>query len=104
MGAAVPGDLVRFQVVFWLTSSTNASYLHVSTVKVRQTYRAPSSACLAQAFILFRRISRIQPLLPACLHFMPAGYIASSYSVQKIQEFRLQHFMYNLVELHVQRV
>ncbi|CAK0770461.1 hypothetical protein CVIRNUC_003769 [Coccomyxa viridis] len=33
MGAAVPGDLVRFQVVFWLTSSTNASYLHVSTVK-----------------------------------------------------------------------
>ena len=44
---------------------------------------------------------------PCYLHvftFMPAGYIASSYSVQKIQEFRLQHFMYILVELHVQRV
>ena len=36
MGDDVPGDLVRFQVVFWLTSNINASYLHVSTVKVRQ--------------------------------------------------------------------
>ena len=34
MGDDVPGDLVRFQVVFWLTSNINASYLHVSTVKV----------------------------------------------------------------------
>ena len=34
MGDSVPGDLVRFQVVFWLTSNTNSSYLHVSTVKV----------------------------------------------------------------------
>ena len=34
MGGDVPGDLVRFQVVFWLTSNINASYLHVSTVKV----------------------------------------------------------------------
>jgi hypothetical protein len=36
MGDDVPGDLVRFQVVFWLTSNINASYLHVSTVKVRR--------------------------------------------------------------------
>ena len=36
MGDDVPGNLVRFQVVFWLTSNTNASYLHVSTVKVRR--------------------------------------------------------------------
>ena len=34
MGDSVPGDLVRFQVVFWLTSNINSSYLHVSTVKV----------------------------------------------------------------------
>ncbi len=34
MGNSVPGDLVRLQVVFWLTSNTNSSYLHVSTVKV----------------------------------------------------------------------
>lgn len=38
MGSSVPGDLVRFQVVFWLTSNTNSSYLHVSTVKVRPVY------------------------------------------------------------------
>ena len=46
MGAAVPGDLVRFQVVFWLTSSTKSTYLHVSTVKVRFSRRAPSLAGL----------------------------------------------------------
>ena len=32
---------MRFQVVFWLTSSTNASYLHVSTVKVRSSHHVP---------------------------------------------------------------
>ena len=35
---SVPGDLVRFQVVFWLTSDINSSYLHVSTVKVGPAY------------------------------------------------------------------
>ncbi|CAL8468064.1 g7603 [Coccomyxa elongata] len=33
LGFNVPGDLLRLQVVFWLTSSTNFSYLHVSAVK-----------------------------------------------------------------------
>jgi hypothetical protein len=34
LGASVPGELLRFQIVFFLTSSTNASYLHVSSMKV----------------------------------------------------------------------
>ncbi len=34
LGQSVPGDLLRFQIVFWLTSSTNSSYLHISTMKV----------------------------------------------------------------------
>ncbi|BDA42249.1 probable lysyl endopeptidase at N-terminal half [Coccomyxa sp. Obi] len=33
LGPNVPGDLLRLQIVFWLTSSTNTSYLHVSAVK-----------------------------------------------------------------------
>ena len=48
LGGSVPGDVLRFQIVFWLTSSANTSVLHVSSMKVR---RCPTHdfacACLA---------------------------------------------------------
>jgi hypothetical protein len=34
LGNTVPGDMLRLQIVFWLTSSKSTSFLHISAVKV----------------------------------------------------------------------